>query len=98
MTDLDNAFIEGSDKFILDSTHCSLSRISAMAGLEVGEDKVYADICQIASGQFKKRENDKELITYAPAGMGAVDVALAWLAYRKAKKAGIGTQVPLYQN
>ncbi len=95
MTDLDNAFIEGSDKFILDSTHCSLSRISAMAGLEVCEDNVYADICQIASGKFKGRENDQELITYAPAGMGAVDVAVAHLAYKKAIKVGVGSQVSL---
>jgi ornithine cyclodeaminase/alanine dehydrogenase-like protein (mu-crystallin family) len=95
MTDLDMAFIEGSDKFVVDSSHCALSRISAMAGLEVGEDKIYADMCQIAAGEFCKRENDREIITYAPAGMGAVDVAVAYLAYTKAKN--IGIQASLYK-
>jgi ornithine cyclodeaminase/alanine dehydrogenase-like protein (mu-crystallin family) len=98
MTDLDIAFIDGSDKFIVDDTHCALSRISAMAGLEVGEEKLYANICQIASGKFKRRENDQEIITFAPAGMGAVDVAVAHLAYKKAKKADLGTRVVLYKN
>jgi len=98
MTDLDNRFIAGSDKFVVDSGHCALSRISAMAGLEVSEDKIYADMCQIAAGQFQKRENDQELITYAPAGMGAVDVALAYLAYQRAQAAKSGISASIYRH
>jgi len=96
--DLDPRFVDQSDKLIVDDAHCALSRISAMAGLAVGPEKLYADICQIAAGQFKRRENDREIITYAPAGMGAVDVAVAALAYRKAQKAGRGTRQALIKN
>jgi len=97
-SDLDARFIDRSDKFIVDDAHCALQRISAMAGLNVGPEKLYADICQVAAEKFKRRENDREIITYAPAGMGAVDVAVATLAYRKAQKANSGTTLSLINN
>jgi ornithine cyclodeaminase/alanine dehydrogenase-like protein (mu-crystallin family) len=93
--DLDSRFIDHSDKLIVDDAHCALHRIGAMAGLKVGPEKLYADICQVAAGKFNRRENDQEIITYSPAGMGAVDVALAAMAYRKAQKTGLGTTVSL---
>jgi ornithine cyclodeaminase len=83
MTDLDAALIDYSDKFVVDDMHCTLKRISAMAGLEIDESKVYGDICQIACGAKPARQSDNELITYTPSGMGAIDLAVALAAYQK---------------
>ena len=64
-------------------------------GLDVPVEKVYGDICEVAAGKKPGRENDKELITYAPAGMGAVDVGIALEALRLAEENNIGKEIVL---
>lgn len=93
--DIDPEFAEGSDKLFLDETECALGRIKAMAGLSIPEDVVYGDICEVAAGIKKKRENADEIITYSPAGMGAVDVAVAYEALKIAKNKQLGQEFVL---
>jgi ornithine cyclodeaminase/alanine dehydrogenase-like protein (mu-crystallin family) len=95
--DLDSKFIDISDKFLVDDKECALNRIRTLAGIEIPTDKVYGDICEVAAGKKPKRENDKEIITYTPAGMGAVDVGVAFEALELAKKKGVGKDVTLAQ-
>jgi len=94
-TDLDAKFVDISDKLFLDDTECALDRIRAMAGLDIPVEKIYGDICEVAAGNKTGRENDKEIITYGPAGMGAVDVGVAFEAFRLAERKNIGKQITL---
>lgn len=98
MTDLDAAYVEKSDKFIVDDIHCALSRISAMSGLNVTPQDIHGDICEILSGQKPGRQSDHEIITWSPAGMGGVDVAVAAKVYQRAADANIGVQLPLIRD
>lgn len=93
-TDLDSRFVKGSNKLVVD-THCSISRISAMSGLQVSNEDIYAEIGQIVTGEKIGRDNDKEIIIYAPAGTGAVDVAIAALAWQRAKKQNLSKPLSL---
>jgi len=95
LCDLDPKFVDMSDKFVVDDTECAINRIRMMSGVEVPPQKVYADICAVAAGHRSKRENDQEIITYAPAGMGALDVAVAWEALTLAEKLDKGRDVLL---
>lgn len=98
MTDLDAAYVEKSDKFIVDDIHCAPLRISAMSGLNVTSRDIYGDICEILSGQKLGRQNDDEIITWNPVGMGGVDVAVAARVYQRAVEANIGVQIPLIRD
>ena len=51
-----------------------------------------ADICEVAAGEKAKRENDSEIITYTPAGMGAVDVGVALDALNLARERDSATR------
>jgi ornithine cyclodeaminase/alanine dehydrogenase-like protein (mu-crystallin family) len=64
-------------------------------GVVVSWDNVYADMGEIITGVKPGRENDRERILYTHMGMGAHDLALAQIAYKRAKERGIGTKVRL---
>jgi ornithine cyclodeaminase/alanine dehydrogenase-like protein (mu-crystallin family) len=98
MTDLDVKFIQASDRFVVDDSHCALSRIRSMSGLEVDESNLFGDICQIIAQKRRVRDSDDAIITYAPAGIGAVDIAVAFAAYRKAAAGGVGATQPLIRD
>jgi ornithine cyclodeaminase/alanine dehydrogenase-like protein (mu-crystallin family) len=56
---------------------------------------VYAELSEIVSGKKHGRENSKERIMSMNLGLAIEDMATAMLVYQKAKKAGIGTRLPL---
>jgi ornithine cyclodeaminase/alanine dehydrogenase-like protein (mu-crystallin family) len=93
--DIDHRFVETSDKLFLDDTACALGRIRMMTGLEIPVENVYGDITEVAAGKKASRENDKEIITYSPAGMGAVDVGVAFEAFGSAEKKKLGSPFSL---
>jgi len=93
--DLDHNFVNISDKLFMDDKECAIGRIRMVAGLEIPEEKVYGDICEAMVGKKAKREDEKEIITYIPAGMGAVDVGVAFEALTLAKKKNLGIEVAL---
>lgn len=93
--DIDHKFVDTADKIFLDDTECALGRIKMMAGLDIPEEKIYGDICEAAAGKKAKRENDQEIIVYSPAGMGAVDVGVAFEALELAGKKNLGQEMIL---
>ena len=95
--DLDSNFITTSDKFLVDDKGCALHRIQTLAGIDIPDENVYGDICEVAAGKCSKRENDQEIITYTPVGMGAVDVGVALEALELAREKGVGKDVMLAQ-
>jgi len=97
-SDLDHRFVDASDKLYMDDKECTLGRIRAMADLDIPEEKVYGDICEVAAGKKAKREHDREIITYTPAGMGAVDIGVALEALNLARERGLGKEVILAED
>lgn len=95
-TDLDASAVDKADKFIVDEEQCALKRISQIAGYKVESDKVYAEVGDIVVGRKAGRSSEEEVILYAPVGMGAEDVAVAYYAYKKALKQGKGTTLELF--
>jgi len=56
---------------------------------------VHADLGEIVSGRRSGRENPKERIMCMNLGLAIEDMATAILIYKKAKKSGVGTTLPL---
>lgn len=56
---------------------------------------VYADLGEIVSGKKLGRENPKERIMCVNLGLAIEDMATAILIYERAKRAGVGTTLPL---
>ena len=96
--DLDPDIIRIADKLYLDEKECALRRIRKMAGLTIDEDKIYGDICEVMAGKKAKRESKEEIIVYAPVGMGAVDVGVAYEALTLAAAKNLGKEMILYES
>ena len=96
--DLDPDIIGIADKVYLDEKECALRRIQKMAGVTIDEDKVYGDICEVMAGKKVRRENEQEIIVYAPVGMGAVDVGVAYEALNLAAQNNLGKEMILHES
>ena len=57
--------------------------------------RVYADLAEVVSGKKRGRESNSERIMSMNLGLAIEDIATAMRVYRKAKKAGIGVNLPL---
>jgi ornithine cyclodeaminase/alanine dehydrogenase len=57
--------------------------------------EVYADIGEIVANKKIGRENEKERIMIMNLGLAIEDIATALIVYKRAKKKGIGTWLPL---
>jgi len=55
----------------------------------------YAALSEIVSGKKPGRENSKERIMSMNLGLAIEDVAMAILIHKKARKTGIGIELPL---
>ena len=100
--DLDPKLAEKVDKWVLGDKksdgHLIVDRHKwspDALGVAMSWDNVYADMGEIVTGAKPGRENDKERILYTHMGMGAHDIALAQIAYTRAKERGVGKKVRL---
>lgn len=96
--DLDPACSTKADKWILGSKDTDYHQIINGPGMQVhglSLEQVYADMGEIVTGKLPARENDDEIIVYTHMGMGALDVAVGDLIYRRAVEQGIGTMIDL---
>jgi ornithine cyclodeaminase/alanine dehydrogenase-like protein (mu-crystallin family) len=98
--DLDPELSKRADKWVIGSRISDGHRIVERTEfgkktIKLSWDDVYADMGEIVTGRVPGRENDRERIIYTHLGMGAHDVALAKIAYDKAKKGGVGTMVKI---
>lgn len=85
--------IKRADKIIVDHIEQGLHRATLKALVEKGElngSDIYATIGEIVANKKIGRVSDKEIILYVPTGIGALDVAVATIAYEKALRKGVG--------
>src|SRR5262245_25928434 len=59
------------------------------------KDQVHADLANLAKGQKIGRAADEEVVIFDSSGSGVQDVAAAWVAYREAKRTGVGARFDL---
>jgi ornithine cyclodeaminase/alanine dehydrogenase len=89
----EDAFILSADKIIVDHIAQCLHR-GALKELsdrgKITEKDIYATIGEIAAGKKKGRTSDSERILCIPIGTGAMDVAVATVAYQRALERGLG--------
>ena len=89
----EDAFILSADKIIVDHIAQCLHR-GALKELsdrgKITEKDIYATIGEIAVGKKKGRTSDSERILCIPIGTGAMDVAVATVAYQRALERGLG--------
>ena len=65
---------------------------------KVQADQIWAELGDIVLGRKAGREKDGERIYFAPLGLAIEDVAIATVAYRKAKERGLGRSLALWSN
>ncbi|WP_369518111.1 ornithine cyclodeaminase family protein [Intestinimonas butyriciproducens] len=96
--DLDPACSRRADKWVLGSKDTDKHQIvlnPLMAEHHLSMDDVYADLGEIVAGKVPGRTSDDEIIVYTHMGMGALDVAVGDLAYRRAEARNVGTIIDL---
>jgi ornithine cyclodeaminase/alanine dehydrogenase-like protein (mu-crystallin family) len=59
------------------------------------KDQVHADLADLAKGHKIGRAADEDLVIFDSSGSGVQDVAAAWVAYREARRTGIGARFDL---
>lgn len=97
--DLDPKFSKTADKWVLgdrerDSVWIEKPPLSGAPKLS--KDDVYADLGEIALGKKSGREKNTERTVMSHLGMGALDVAVAYQAYKLALEKGLGTKLRLF--
>ncbi|MBE3094817.1 MAG: ornithine cyclodeaminase family protein [Actinobacteria bacterium] len=89
----DDDFILTADKIIIDHIGQCLHR-GALKELsekgKISEKDIYATVGEIAAGKKKGRSSDKERLLCIPIGTGAMDIAVATVAYQRALEKGLG--------
>jgi ornithine cyclodeaminase/alanine dehydrogenase len=89
----DDACILQADKIIVDHVGQSLHRGALKALGETGAitaDNIYATIGEVVAGKKPARGSASERILCIPIGTGAMDVAVATIAYQRAVERGMG--------
>jgi ornithine cyclodeaminase/alanine dehydrogenase len=83
------------DKIVVDHVeqclHRGALRDVAAAG-KLTRDDLYATIGELAAGRKPGRISAEERILCVPLGTGAMDIAVATIAYRRALERGIGVR------
>jgi ornithine cyclodeaminase/alanine dehydrogenase-like protein (mu-crystallin family) len=89
--DMDPSLSRKADKWVLGNRITDGDFNTPDIGLSY--DHVYADMGEIVTGARPGRENDRERIVYTHMGMGAHDIAIGCIAYKKAMELRLGTRV-----
>lgn len=96
--DLDPTCSTKADKWVLgckDTDRHQIVNNPLLAQHHLSMDNVYADLGEIVAGRVPGRTSDDEIIVYTHMGMGALDVAVGDLAYRRAVERDMGTVLDL---
>jgi ornithine cyclodeaminase/alanine dehydrogenase-like protein (mu-crystallin family) len=67
----------------------------ALRAAAMSKDQVHAELAELAAGRKRGRITEDELVIFDSSGSGVQDVAAAWVAYREARRAGIGGRFDL---
>lgn len=82
-----------ADKIVVDNLEQVKHRGSIRSMFERGyltEKDIYGELGEIVAGKKRGRETDNEIILFVPIGMGSEDVGMAYLAFERAEKKGLG--------
>ncbi len=99
--DTDPMLSRKADKWVLghmqSDTHLFVEDTTIGGGLTMplAKDDIYGDMGEIVTGAKPGRQNEHERIVYTHAGMGIHDLAVAKIAYTRAKEQGLGTRISL---
>ncbi len=97
LLDFDSAFqgdaLREADKFVADDANqlAFFKRIGYFRDTPEPD----ADLGKIAAGRLRGREGDDHRTISMNLGIGLLDVAMAWLAYERARERGVGTYLHL---
>ncbi|WP_130863902.1 ornithine cyclodeaminase family protein [Bacilliculturomica massiliensis] len=91
-----------ADKIVLDSweqmTHLDGHLLKGLRESGKLTREQIIQVQELATGQRKGRENDDEFVFCGTAGMGSVDVAIAYKMYLSAREKGLGTKLTLWDD
>jgi len=62
----------------------------------ISQTHIYAEIGEIITGKKRGRISDDEITLFKSVGLGVQDAAAAYLAYKKAREAGVGFEADLF--
>jgi ornithine cyclodeaminase/alanine dehydrogenase len=86
-------------KVVVDSKEAALTEagdlIIPIKAQRINEGHIYAEIGEIVAGNKQGRTGDVEVTLFKSLGLGVQDAAAAFLAYKKAKEAGVGYEIDL---
>lgn len=91
-SDLDPKFSKTADKWVL-GWHGDLLGVERDPRLS--KEDVYAFLTEVVIGKKFGRKTDKERTVMTCGGIGALDVAVAQIAYEKAKEKGLGIELKM---
>ena len=100
--EVDNDCVLRADKCVVDYweniKHRMISTIALMwrDGL-FRDEQLHAELGQILCGAKPGRENDDEIIYFNAVGAGIMDIAVATRCYRAAQQAGLGIELPFWE-
>ena len=92
--ELDVSCFDGT-KIVNDSIEAASAFGDTHNAIEAGvitRDDIYGEIGEIITGKKPGRENAEEITVYDTVGMGIQDLAMGVCIYKKALKAGLGTE------
>lgn len=96
--DLDPTCSTKADKWVLgskDTDYHQIVRNPLLSEHGLSMEHVYADLGEIVAGKRPGRTGSDEIIVYTHMGMGALDVAVGDLAFRRAEAQGAGLVIDL---
>jgi len=97
--EVDDDVAKKADKIVVDNLeqvkHRGSLRIMFDKGILTADD-TYAELGEIVAGKKRGRETDREVILLVPIGMGSEDVAVAYLAYKRAKEKKMGQEYAFF--
>lgn len=96
--DLDPECSRKADKWYLglkDTDYHQIIKAPYLEPYNLSMENVTGDLGEVAAEKCIGRENDEEIIIYTHMGMGALDVAVGDLIYRRAKEKNIGKVIDL---
>jgi len=89
-------------KVVVDSKEAALAEagdiIIPLKANRITESHIYAEMGEIVAGKKAGRVSNDEVTVFKSVGLGVQDAAAAYLAYRKAKEAGVGVEIELLGN
>ncbi len=90
------------DKFVVDDwNQCQKSELGQFAEMvQAGElrgEHIYGEIGEIVAGLKPGRESQQERIAFWHKGFAISDIAIGYLAYRRALEKGVGTKLAYYR-